>query len=226
MPTGAPRRAHARPYHGQAWPCRGRGPLPYRSPKPSCRSGSRAPLRAVPRAPCPVRVTSLHGRIVSAQVVVFVGASRPCRRRSCRVAALRARVSRPSAHAPWASLCAQPAQLPSHNTIFFFCIAAKIQPNQAPQSRYKFFIVTLPSQSTAYLLQYTSKSCNIIFPSQYKMGSSKFPIFCTIFFFVISNSKKITKIMYNNFFSFPATVKIKKFTYFFIPIFHNTQINQ
>ena len=41
-----------------------------------------------PCAPCPACVAGLHGRIMSA--------SRPCRRRSCRVAALRARVSRPS----------------------------------------------------------------------------------------------------------------------------------
>ena len=101
--TGTPRRTHARPYRGQAWPCRGRGPLPYRSPSrrvaaPHVRPCASCRERLAPRPcePCPARVAGLHGRIVSA--------SRPCRRRSCRVAALRARASRPSAQRPRA-LC-------------------------------------------------------------------------------------------------------------------------
>ena len=94
--TGTPKCAHARPYRGQAWPCRGRVPLQYRCPirrVAAPRAPPYAPCRErlAPRpcAPCPARVAGLHGRIVSA--------SRPCRRLSYSVAALRARVSRPSA---------------------------------------------------------------------------------------------------------------------------------
>ena len=99
-PAGTPRRAHSRPYRGQAWPCRGRGPLPYRSPSrrvaaPRARPCDPCRKRPAPRpcAPCPARVAGLHGRIVSAQAAVSwapVGS----------VAALRARVSRPSAKCP------------------------------------------------------------------------------------------------------------------------------
>ena len=138
--TGTPRRAHAqaraRPavsWAGLAVSCP-RPPV-VSQPQPLCGSASRALLCALPRT-CRRR----HGRIV--------GASRPCRRRSCRVVALCARVSPPSSQRPCA-LRAQPTQLPSNNTMF--CIAAKNQPNQAPQSRYKFCIVTLPVQPTACL---------------------------------------------------------------------------
>ena len=135
-------------------PCRGKEPALSQAPVAVSQRVTRAPLRAMPRAsrkpPWPNRERT-GCRIV--------GANRPCRRPSCRVAALLARVSRPSAQRLRA-LRAQPAQLPSHNTIF--CIVAKNQPTQAPQSRYKFCIVTLPSQptvcNTIFVLQHTSNS--------------------------------------------------------------------
>ena len=135
---------HARPYRGQAWPCRGRGPLPYRSP---CRrvaallsrpcAPCRERLAPRPCAPCPARVTGLHGRIVSAQAAVsWAPADRVAGDPAVSQRSARARLApTPSARAPYARLHAQPSQLPSHNTIF--CIAAKNQPNQAPQSQYK-----------------------------------------------------------------------------------------
>ena len=52
-PNWAPRCARAWSYRGRAWPCRGRGPRPYRSARLSCRSVALTPLRAVSRAPCP-----------------------------------------------------------------------------------------------------------------------------------------------------------------------------
>ena len=50
---------------------------------------------------------------------------------------------------------------------YTICIATQFQSNQPPQSRYKFCIVTLPSQSiacnTIFVLQHTSNSpCNTI----------------------------------------------------------------
>ena len=50
---GAPRCEQAWSYRGRAWPCRGRGPLPYRSSRLPCRSAARVPLRAVSSVPCP-----------------------------------------------------------------------------------------------------------------------------------------------------------------------------
>ena len=258
--TGVPRRAHAWPYRGQAWPCHGRGPLPYRSPRSRV-----AALRVRPYAPCRERLSTrpyapFHAPLRALPSACrrppwpyrertscrIVGASRPCSKLSYRVAALRARVSRPSSRAPCARLRAQPAQMPSHNTIF--CIAAKPSPsvtiqilyrntalpaNSLPQSQlYCNTIANPPSLlqynlssslhfQQAFLLQYTSKSCNTISPSQYKMGSSKFPNFYTIFFsfliinifvFIISSSKKSLK----SFFFATGKIIINIYIYIYI----------
>ena len=101
-PAGTPRCALARPGARMAavsWPgpqsCRGKEPAVSQAPVAVSQRVMRAPLRAVPRAsrrpPWPYRERT-GCRIV--------GANRPCRRQSCRVAALRARVSRPAPCAP------------------------------------------------------------------------------------------------------------------------------
>ena len=108
------------------------------------------------------------------------------------------------------------------------------QPIQ-PIAIQSFQHIALPTCNTITVLQYNSKpnslifqynpttfspvSCNTIPPSQYKLGSSKFPNFCTkfffLFFFIINiyiyiffhyfqQQKKITKII---FFSFSWTLK-------------------
>ena len=80
--------------------------------------------------------------------------------RTPRAAALRLPHALGAPRTPACALRARPA--PLSVTIQYFCIAAQFQP---PQSRYKFCIVTLPSQPTAcntiFVLQHTSNSpCN------------------------------------------------------------------
>ena len=70
--------------------------------------------------------------------------------------------------APLAAVCwAVSRYIPASSLQYTICIATQFQPNQPPQSRYNFCIVTLPSQPTAcntiFVLQHTSNSpCNTI----------------------------------------------------------------
>ena len=120
MRTGEPRRAHAqaRARPAVSWaglPVSWLRPPAVSQPKPPCRSAPRAPLLAlphgpqlaVPRAPspAPLRALPLACRRPPWQYrertgCLIVGTNRSCRRRSCHIAALRARVSRPSAQRP------------------------------------------------------------------------------------------------------------------------------
>ena len=84
-------------------------------------------------------------------------------------------------------------------------IATHFPVKPVPQSQYNSLYLDTAHQP---FLQYNPKSCNTIPPSQYKLGNSKFPNFCIIFFsfFII-----------NIFFSlFPATKKkpLKSFFFF------------
>ena len=104
-------------------------------------------------------------------------AARPCQCRAPLLAcwAPRAQPSTQPAPVPWDPNGRIVAWLPSLVAIqpslsslqYTICIATQFQPNQPPQSRYKFCIMTLPSQPTAcntiFVLQHTSNNpCNTI----------------------------------------------------------------
>ena len=89
-----------------------------------------------------------------------MGAPAPCRGRRRRVVA---RCAAPLATVSWAVSRYSPAS----SLQYTICIATQFQPNQPPQSRYNFCIVTLPSQpttcNTIFVLQHTyNNPCNTI----------------------------------------------------------------
>ena len=100
-----------------------------------------------------------------------MGASRPCRRRSCRVVALRARVPRPSAQRLLARAparptrqLAQPAVTPCTPAQRLHALLSARAPSPAPARRVAATVVVLQYNTTQPQSQYNPLYCDTNFP--------------------------------------------------------------